>query len=169
VTFREVHVLDPHTRYVASGRPVEHIQCMVKVSGFDGVVFDNVSAELGGTSVGSGIGLEVSASSLSRGRSPQQTLTQAELAGVFPQNDLTSAPGQEGGAVKYRLFTVNEAQQVFSAVETGRFDLLVALNFGEKVVRYKVETSANSQVIDSFNACSAKTSFYGVPFLVRRG
>jgi hypothetical protein len=73
--------------------------------------------ELGGTAVGSGIGLEAAVSPLSRGQSPQQTLTQAELADVFPQNDLTSAPGQEGGAVRYRLFTVNEAQQVFSAVE----------------------------------------------------
>jgi hypothetical protein len=169
VTFREAHVQDPHARYVASGRPVEHIQCIVRVSGFDGSVFDNVTAELGGTAVGSGIGLEVGVTPLPRGKSPQQTLTQAELADVFPQNDLTSAPGQEGGEVRYRLFTVNEAQQVFSAVKRGRFDLLVALNFGEKVIRYKVETSVSSQVINSFNACSAKTSFYGIPFVVRQG
>jgi len=167
VTFREQREQDAHARYAATGRRMEHLQCIVKVSGFDGSVSGNVTAEIGGTAVGSGIGLKVAVTPLSRGLSPQQTLTQAEFADVFPQNDLTSAPGQEGGAVMYRLFTASEAQRLFSAVGKGRIDLLVALNFGEKVIRYRGDAPVSSQVINSFNACSSKTSFYGTPFVVQ--
>ncbi|WP_147297838.1 hypothetical protein [Trinickia dinghuensis] len=62
--------------------------------------------------------------------------------------EITSAPGQEGGRmVNYRLLTVNEAQKVFSEVKKGRFDLLVALGLGEKVIRYNIAISVSSQII----------------------
>ncbi len=166
VTFREEHIKDVNQRHETSGLPVGHLQCIVKVTGEDGSVFEGVTAEFGGTAVGSGIGLKIAVTPRAQNHSPQPTLTQAELGGVFPKNDLTSAPGQEGGALSYRLFTTNEAHQVFSAMRSGRFDLLIGLNFGEKVIRYRIETSVGRQVIRSFNDCSARTRFYGVPFLV---
>ena len=165
-TFQEQHVLERNSRYVATGRQVEHIQCAIKVSGFDGSLFGRVTVEVGGTAVGSGIGLKVYASRLAPDLAPSQTLTQAEFEGVFPQNDLTSAPGQEDGAVAYRLFTVNEAKQVFAAIKDGRVDLLLALNFGDKVLHYSGKVSINRTAIDSFNACSARARFYYTPFVV---
>jgi hypothetical protein len=167
ITFQETHVLDATARYVGTGRRVEHVQCIVKVSGFDGSLLGHVTAEVGGTATGSGVGLKVSATRLSPDIAPQQTLTQAEFEGVFPQNDLTSAPDQQDGTVGYRLFTVSEAKRVFAAIEKGKVDLLIGMNLGEKVVRYKAETLVDRKVLDSFNSCSAKASFYGVPFVAQ--
>lgn len=139
----------------------------IKVSGFDGSMLGRVSAEVGGTAAGSGIGLKVSATRLSSDLAPQKTLTQAEFEGVFPQNDLTLSPGQQDGAVAYRLFTVSEAKRVFVAIEKGQIDLLIGVNFGEMVLHYKAETAVDRKILDSLNSCSAKTSFYGVPFTVQ--
>jgi hypothetical protein len=164
VTFQETHVLDATARYVGTGRRVEHVQCVVKVSGFDGSLLSHVTAEVGGIAAGSGVGLKVSATRLSPDLAPQQTLTQAEFEGVFPKNDLTSAPGQQDGAVRYRLFTASEAKQIFAAIEKGEIDLLIGMNLGEKVVHYKAETLVDRKILDSFNSCSAKASLYGSPF-----
>jgi hypothetical protein len=162
-------------RYAATGKAIPEIKCIVELSGIDGSIFGRIRAEFIGDGLGSsadaghsfgGAGIRITLEPLSDGTSPKETVTGAEISGVFPQNDLASAPHQGSFSVYYKSFTRDEALKIFSSIRQGNTNLIVALNFGDKVLNYDVPVPFNMEIAANFNECSQKTNIYGGPFLL---
>ncbi len=175
LTFSEVDAQNGNARYVATGKPVSLIECIVAIDGTDGQVFDQVTFQLIGHGIGraddpynsfGAVGIRVSVKPLPDGKSPALTLTQAEITGTFPQNDVNVAPGQDASSVSYRTFDTTEAQQIFTTIKKGSLDAKIALTFGQQILAYHLNLPTAKAVVKDFNACSAKTNIYGVPFFI---
>ena len=176
--FSEVDAQNGSARYTATGKPVPLIECVVEINGADGQVFDQVMFQIIGHGVGraadpypsfGAVGIKVSVKPLPDGKSPALTLTQAEVAGTFPRNDIDVAPGQDASSVSYQTFNTTEAEQIFASIKKGSLDAKIALTFGKQVLAYHLNLPTAKAVVKDFNACSAKTNIYGEPFSIPEG
>ena len=166
-------------RHKDTGQRVPEIDCILDVSGLDPRNSERINAQIVGRGIGrsndadvspeyGGVDLKVIINALGSGTPVERTLTQAQLAGVFPQSNRTGAPGQDGGALVYQGYTSAEARRMILAVTGGRFELLLTQGFDHEIRRYQIVASLNDEVLRQFNACTAETHVYGVPFAVAR-
>jgi hypothetical protein len=169
-----------NARYRSTGQRVPEIDCILDVSGLDAKDSKRIDAQIIGRGIGKSddgealhtfgaIELKVTETGPGHGTSSlEPTLTQAQLANVFPQNSRTNAPGQDGGALVYQGYTLSEAQRMIASIVRGKFELLLTHGFNHEIRRYQIELPLNDRILLQFNACSLETNIYGVPFVVAR-
>jgi hypothetical protein len=169
-----------NARYLSTGQHIPEIDCILDVSGLDPKHSARIDAQIVGRGIGKSddgdayhtfgaVELKVTETGAGHGTSSlEPTLTQAQLANVFPQSNRTSAPGQDGGALVYQGYTLSEAQRMIVAVVRGKFELLLTHGFNHEIRRYQIDLPLNDRILQQFNACSLETNIYGVPFVVAR-
>jgi hypothetical protein len=152
-------------------QPLER-RCVVRLTGTDGAVFDNVSAEITGKGfgektdkphIGGSVASAFSLTRLSDGKSPPLTLTQAMIGAVFPVDMLNSGPQNAELSLLYLAYRPREITQLFQTMYRGDFILRFVLSFGEQQLAYRVQEPLPREIVDKFNDCAAMTNILGTP------
>jgi hypothetical protein len=163
-------------RYAKGGEPVPETKCVIEINGVDGVIFDKITIRFTGNGRGrpsdywksyGAVSVDVALEALTNPTQPAQTPTQMQVGSVVPMQASTSAPNQDTWKVGYGGYSKSEALKLFSEINSGKIEVLVALNFGSQFLNYMIDDRIiGNDVIERFNACSAKTNVYGTPFLL---
>jgi hypothetical protein len=161
-------------RYAENGEPVPETKCIIEINGVDGIVFDKVTVRFTGNGIGrpgdrwksyGAISVDVVLKTSINLEQPAQTPTQMQVGSVVPMQASTSAPNQDTWKVGYGGYSKSEALKLFSEINAGKIEVLVALNFGSKTLNYVIDDRIiRNDMIERFNACSARTNVYGTPF-----
>lgn len=149
-------------------------QCVIRLVGSDGAIFERVGVDVMGMGFGSPddkyksfgtVHLRFNFLSFGDGRAPAPTPTQAKLAAVFPRNVANTPPVQDGNSITYAALAAAEAENVFSLLCGGSFEIAGILGFDQVGLTYTVRQPVGPDLLRQFNACSAKTNI-GTPFSV---
>ncbi|MEA2897439.1 MAG: hypothetical protein QOJ84_3054 [Bradyrhizobium sp.] len=163
-------------RYAESGEPVPETKCIIEINGVDSVVFDKITVRFTGNGRGrpsdrwksyGAVSVDVAFKTSTNLAQPAQTPTQMQVGSVVPMQASTSAPNQDTWKVGYGGYSKSEALKLFSEINAGKIEVLVALNFGSQILNYVIDGRIiGNDIIERFNICSAKTNVYGTPFFL---
>ncbi|MEO8332125.1 MAG: hypothetical protein ABI479_06800 [Gallionella sp.] len=178
VSFKELDLQDDNARYVATNEPVPNIKCIVEISGLDGEAYEGVSVQIIGNGIGRAgdkypsLGM-VSVDFIFKKAVSQYaslTPTQAKLSSIYPHFPYDShppattvIPTQTKQSLSYPSFGLSDALNIFDLLQKGKLEMKVGLNFGQEILYYEADVNLSRDIIDKFNACSAKTNIYYSP------
>lgn len=179
VSFKESDLQHGQARYAATNEPVPNIKCIVEISGLDGEAFEGVIVQIIGNGIGrSGdkypspglVGVSYTFAK-AVGQYASLTPTQAKLSSIYPHvpdevytpMKRTVIPQQTNRTLYYKQYKQSEALNLFSQLKKGKLAMKVGLNFGQEILNYEADVNLGKDVIDKFNACSAKTNIYSSP------
>lgn len=160
-------------QFEETGKDPQNKRCIIHITGKDGEYYDHVAINFIGIGTDTpsnpyhgfgAIRLKFILSPLPHSKLSSLTLTQAKFATVFPQDEKTALPLQDGLSLDYGTYNRNEALKIFSYMKQGHFDIKLGQNFGQRHIDYKFLGKINPSIIDKFNICSSKTTIYGAPF-----
>jgi hypothetical protein len=184
VSFKEADLTYGEARYTATNEPVPNFKCIIEINGTDGEAFEGVTIQLIGDGIGRPddkypsfgmVGVKYIFKKVV-GQFASLTPTQAKLNSVYPHFTYASIPPvkavipeQTDLSLYYRSYSPSEALDLFSWLQKGKLAVKVGLNFGQEIINYDADVNLSKDVIDKFNACSAKTNIYPTPFHVPYG
>lgn len=177
VDFREINS-ETGAKYTSTGKPVPHIQCVVKVRGMDPDTTAGVNVEIVGDGMGrSGdpypsfgmVNVIFSLTENPGSHSGQSTLTQGKFGSIFPSFEPNRSPKQSDSSLLYQHYQMPEALRIFANIRSGKVTVKLSSDFGKTASNYHLvlpNDSTASKAIDDFNKCVATTNLYDGGFRV---
>lgn len=178
VSFNESDLPYGKARYATTNEPVPNIKCIIEINGADGEAFEGVTVQIIGDGIGRpsdkypNLGMVGVKYIFTKavGQYASLTPTQAKLGSVYPHFPYASIPPvktvipvQTDRSLYYHSYSPSEALYLFSSLQKGKLAMKVGLNFGQEIISYEADVNLSKDIIDRFNACSAKTNFYRSP------
>ena len=157
-------------KYVSTGQPVPHIQCIVRVQGREPKTRNTIAVELIGDSRGrredpypSPGMMDVRFSVLTASGSQPPAVTQAKVDTVMPTFRAPGSQMQSDASLLYKQYQAPEAHRIFSDLVRGSMVVTMAYDFGKEVIDYHIALTDREPIrhaITGFNECAANTNLY---------